>query len=83
MLRHGWKPIALLAAGVLLALGAGSLRPETPAAAQDVQAELADLLVTDGLTRAELVGLYPALAGVPFQPPACVAGAEMFQSKGA
>ncbi|MGH9382347.1 MAG: SUMF1/EgtB/PvdO family nonheme iron enzyme [Thermoanaerobaculia bacterium] len=32
----------------------------------------------EGLTREQLASLYPSFAGVQFQPPACVAGQEMF-----
>lgn len=72
MLQRTWKPIAVVAACLLLA---------PPAEAQDVrdaQAELADLLLADGLTREQLVGLYRSLALAQFQPAACVAGQEMF-----
>jgi hypothetical protein len=71
MLRHTWKPIAVLAAGALLALSAG-VPPESPAKAQDAGEAQGDLanLPADGLTRAELVSLYLALAGAQFEPPA-------------
>lgn len=80
MRRNIWRRIAVLATGVLLALGA-SVRPRSPVAAQDAagtQESLADLLVSDGLTREQMAQRYAALAAAQFQPPACVAGQEMF-----
>lgn len=79
MFRRTWKPIAVLAAAVMLVVG---VRPEAPAAAQDdrdAQTELADLLLKDGATRGQTAqDLVRVLEVVGFQPPECVPGQEMF-----
>lgn len=56
--------VPILAVGALVALLVGTQ------GAQDARA-------TD-LTREELVGLYQALSGAQYQPPACVPGEERF-----
>jgi hypothetical protein len=71
MLVHPWKPIAAVAT-VVLGLGAG-IAPGPPAEAQDTGGAQ-----VGGLTREQLGGLYRSLTLAQFQPPACVAGQEMF-----
>lgn len=78
MIRRTWIVVPVLAAGLLLA---ASIRPGTPAVAQDSaggRAESGDRLIAEGMTREELVSLYALLAGPSSEPPACVEGDEMF-----
>lgn len=80
MIRRTLIVVPVLAAGLLLALAA-SIRPGTPAVAQDSaggRAESGDRLIAEGMTREELVSLYALLAGPSSEPPACVEGDEMF-----
>lgn len=78
MIRRTWIVVPVLTAGLLLA---ASIRPGTPAVAQDGvggRAESGDRLIAEGMTREELVSLYALLAGTSSEPPACVEGDEMF-----
>lgn len=81
MIRRTWKLIAVLAAGGLLALGAG-VRHETPAGAQeslDARASLDELLQEDGMTQEQMaVLLLRTLEDAQFVPPDCVPGQERF-----
>lgn len=66
----------VLAAAMLLAVG-------LPATAQEIRdvdtdSPVVDILMSDGMTREEMVGLYEALAVGDFEPPECVPGEEMF-----
>ncbi|MGH9380977.1 MAG: SUMF1/EgtB/PvdO family nonheme iron enzyme [Thermoanaerobaculia bacterium] len=56
------------------------LLPGTAAESGEIRTDsaLADLVLSDGLTREQMAGLYRALTLAQFQPPACVAGQEMF-----
>ena len=80
MKRYGWRSKAAVAVALPMVLMAAEPGP-TPAAARELgadQVELVDRLAAEGLTRAEMVGLYESLAPDAFTPPACVPGAEMF-----
>lgn len=73
MLRSPWKPMAWIAAGVLLALPAGAQD------SREVQAERADLSPSDGMTQEQMaVHLMRALEVAEFRPPDCVPGGESF-----
>lgn len=63
-----------LAALLALALPASTVEPGEI----DTDSPLVDILMSDGMTREEMVGLYEALAGGDFEPPPCVPGEEMF-----
>ncbi|MGH9380323.1 MAG: SUMF1/EgtB/PvdO family nonheme iron enzyme [Thermoanaerobaculia bacterium] len=46
--------------------------------ATNADASPAEPSLSNGLTREQMAGFYPSLAGVQYQPPACVSGQEMF-----
>lgn len=61
--------VTLLAVGLPAAAETREIEPDSP--------EI-DRLLTDGLTREEMVSLYESLAAGGAEPPACVPGEEMF-----
>ena len=61
--------------GVLIAFFAFGVQPTTPQANQPASS---DAPFQNPITRQELVGLYGPIVVTAFQPPACVAGSEMF-----
>lgn len=66
--------VVALAALLTLALPATTVEPSEI----DADSPWVDILMSDGMTREEMVGLYGALAGGRFEPPDCVPGEEMF-----
>jgi S-layer homology domain len=64
-------------AGVLIAFFAFGVEPTAPQANQ-AQSASDDPRFQNSITRQELAGLYGPVVVAAFQPPACVAGSEMF-----
>lgn len=66
--------VVAMAALLTLALPASTIEPGEA----DTDSPLVDILMSDGMTREEMVGLYRALAVGDFEPPPCEPGNEMF-----
>lgn len=78
MSRRILMGIVMMAMSMSLVPVAGIGTAATAQEPDDGRAQLVERRLTEGLTREQLAGLYESLTLAEFEPPACVAGSEMF-----